>query len=120
MEGFGEYRLPSGVLYRGHMKNGVFHGDGKLIFPDAGIYTAVWDNGVAKSGKYTFADGLSFKLEGWQYATLADRRYYDEIVKGEIPPSKVAPDPLNPIDPNTIPYYGAPEEDNSKPGIQCK
>lgn len=33
-------------------------------------------------GKYTFADGLAYEEENWEYCDGYDRRFYTEICKG--------------------------------------
>jgi hypothetical protein len=39
-------------------------------------------------GKYTFADGLEFKEEGWTYCDGYDRQFYTEIINGMKPAGK--------------------------------
>eukprot|EP00075_Anas_platyrhynchos_P037247 XP_027326500.1 MORN repeat-containing protein 5 isoform X4 [Anas platyrhynchos] len=46
MEGRGSYTLPTGTEYRGELKDGMFHGEGELLFPGGGRYRAVWHRGV--------------------------------------------------------------------------
>uniref|UniRef100_A0A8V5HHH2 MORN repeat-containing protein 5 n=1 Tax=Melopsittacus undulatus TaxID=13146 RepID=A0A8V5HHH2_MELUD len=46
MEGLGSYTLPTGTEYRGMLKDGMFEGEGELLFPDGGVYRAVWHRGV--------------------------------------------------------------------------
>ncbi|XP_035197161.1 MORN repeat-containing protein 5 isoform X2 [Oxyura jamaicensis] len=46
MEGRGSYTLPTGTEYRGELKDGMFHGEGVLLFPGGGRYQAVWHRGV--------------------------------------------------------------------------
>nr|XP_038020891.1 MORN repeat-containing protein 5 isoform X2 [Anas platyrhynchos] len=46
MEGRGSYTLPTGTEYRGELKDGMFHGEGELLFPGGGRYRALWHRGV--------------------------------------------------------------------------
>ncbi|PAA61479.1 hypothetical protein BOX15_Mlig026783g1 [Macrostomum lignano] len=79
MEGKGKYSFPTDTKYEGEMKDGMFHGKGTLYFPNGSKYDARWENGVAVEGKYTFADGLVFEEENWQYCDGYDRRFYTEV-----------------------------------------
>lgn len=47
MEGNAEYILPTETRYVGEMKDGVFHGQGTLYFPNGSRYDAIWENGLA-------------------------------------------------------------------------
>mmetsp|Transcript_6412 Transcript_6412/g.9967 ORF Transcript_6412/g.9967 Transcript_6412/m.9967 type:complete len:113 (-) Transcript_6412:676-1014(-) len=74
IEGEGNYTFPSGMTYVGTFKDGMFHGKGTLYIPGLGHYEALWSDGIAIQGVYTFADGLTFKendptskSEGWSY-----------------------------------------------------
>ncbi|NWU54303.1 MORN5 protein, partial [Dromas ardeola] len=82
MEGQGSYALPTGTEYRGALRDGTFHGEGELLFPNGGTYRAVWHRGVPTQGKYTFADGLEYKDKKWHYCDGYDRRFYTEICSG--------------------------------------
>lgn len=46
MEGQGSYTLPTGTEYRGALRDGMFDGEGELLFPNGGRYRAVWHRGV--------------------------------------------------------------------------
>lgn len=46
MEGQGSYTLPTGTEYRGALRDGMFDGEGELLFPNGGTYRAVWHRGV--------------------------------------------------------------------------
>ena len=73
----------SGTVYEGEMKNGHFHGKGKLIFENGGQYSAIWENGKAvEDGKYTFPDGLEYDEDNWEYCTGYDRKYHVENLNG--------------------------------------
>uniref|UniRef100_A0A8C5MWA2 MORN repeat-containing protein 5 n=1 Tax=Leptobrachium leishanense TaxID=445787 RepID=A0A8C5MWA2_9ANUR len=82
LEGKGEYVLPTETHYEGDMKDGMFHGQGTLYFPNGSKYEAKWDCGIAHEGKYTFADGLQYEEENWHYCDGYDRRFYTEICHG--------------------------------------
>ena len=47
MEGKGKYAFPTDTKYEGEMKDGMFHGQGTLSFPNGSKYVATWDNGIA-------------------------------------------------------------------------
>ncbi|XP_075761527.1 MORN repeat-containing protein 5 isoform X1 [Pelodiscus sinensis] len=82
IEGKGCYTLPTETKYKGTMKDGMFHGKGILYFPNGSKYEGIWDCGILKEGKYTFADGLEFKDKKWHYCDGYDRRFYTEICSG--------------------------------------
>uniref|UniRef100_A0A8D0G9B6 MORN repeat-containing protein 5 n=1 Tax=Sphenodon punctatus TaxID=8508 RepID=A0A8D0G9B6_SPHPU len=82
LEGRGQYILPTETKYVGELKDGMFHGKGALHFPSGSKYEGVWDCGIAKEGKYTFADGLEFKDKKWHYCDGYERRFYTEICSG--------------------------------------
>eukprot|EP01135_Chromosphaera_perkinsii_P005965 Nk52_evm10s375 gene=Nk52_evmTU10s375 len=82
MEGKGVYTFRTGTIYKGDLVDGEFHGHGTLHFPNGGKYEADWEHGLATQGSYTFRDGLVYELEGWDYCTSDDRRFYRERVEG--------------------------------------
>ncbi|XP_023386893.1 MORN repeat-containing protein 5 isoform X1 [Pteropus medius] len=82
MEGSAEYILPTETRYVGEMKDGVFHGQGTLYFPSGSRYDAIWENGLATKGTYTFSDGLQYDGKNWHYCDSYDRRFYTEICHG--------------------------------------
>ncbi|XP_006640682.2 MORN repeat-containing protein 5 isoform X2 [Lepisosteus oculatus] len=82
MEGRGEYTLPTDTRYVGEMKDGMFHGEGTLYFPGGSKYEGTWERGIAKKGKYTFADGLEYKETDWEYCDGYERRFYTEVCDG--------------------------------------
>ncbi|XP_023962038.1 MORN repeat-containing protein 5 isoform X4 [Chrysemys picta bellii] len=83
------------------MKDGMFHGKGTLYFPNRSKYEGIWDCGISKEGKYTFADGLEFKDKKWHYCDGYDRRFYTEICSGLKPAGISQLTNLDP--PRTIP-----------------
>ncbi|KAI9105752.1 MORN repeat-containing protein 5 [Phlyctochytrium arcticum] len=82
IEGNGKYVFSDGNVYVGEFKDGQFHGTGTIHFKDGGKYEAVWDQGVATKGAYTFHDGLEYIADNWTYCTEADRRFFSERIKG--------------------------------------
>ncbi|XP_071430507.1 MORN repeat-containing protein 5 isoform X2 [Pithys albifrons albifrons] len=101
MEGYGFYQLPSGTEYRGALWDGMFHGEGELLFPDGSKYRALWHRGVPTQGKLIFADGLEYEEKEWHYCDGYDRRFYTEIRSGFKPPG--IPQLTNLDPPKTIP-----------------
>jgi hypothetical protein len=47
MEGKGNYSFPTMTQYEGQMKDGMFHGNGTLYFPNGSKYEAKWVEGIA-------------------------------------------------------------------------
>jgi len=47
MEGIGKYSFPTETRYEGEMKDGMFHGEGTLYFPNGSKYDAKWADGIA-------------------------------------------------------------------------
>ncbi|XP_029372247.1 MORN repeat-containing protein 5 [Echeneis naucrates] len=82
IQGKGEFTFPTGTKYEGEMKDGMFHGKGVLTFPNGSKYKATWENGIAKQGSYTFADGLQYQEKDWDYCNGYDRRFYSERCNG--------------------------------------
>ncbi|WAR22132.1 MORN5-like protein [Mya arenaria] len=82
LEGSGNYTFPTETKYEGELKDGMFQGKGTLFFPNGSKYVATWDKGIAIEGKYTFADGLPYEEENWEYCDGYDRRFYTEIKTG--------------------------------------
>ncbi|KAI8909730.1 hypothetical protein EDD86DRAFT_190822 [Gorgonomyces haynaldii] len=85
IEGSGRYTFPNGNIYVGELKDGHFHGKGTIYFADGGKLEAKWTHGIASEEKLTFADGLEYKDQDWDYCTLQDRRFYQERVRGFVP-----------------------------------
>ncbi|XP_006007202.1 MORN repeat-containing protein 5 [Latimeria chalumnae] len=82
MEGKGQYTFPTETTYEGEMKDGTFNGKGTLFFPNGTKYEGTWEEGIVTKGTYTFADGLQYKEEDWEYCDGYDRRFYTEICNG--------------------------------------
>ena len=45
MEGKGNYDFPTETRYEGDLKDGMFHGEGTLFFPNGSKYQATWAEG---------------------------------------------------------------------------
>ncbi|KAL5013015.1 hypothetical protein ScPMuIL_011566 [Solemya velum] len=102
MEGKGTYNFPTETKYEGDMKDGMFHGKGTLFFPNGSKYEATWENGIAVQGEYTFADGLEYREDGWQYCDGYDRRFFTETCGG-LKPAGVGSQLTNRVPPREIP-----------------
>ncbi|KAI8926492.1 hypothetical protein BC831DRAFT_456431 [Entophlyctis helioformis] len=85
IEGEGKYTFPDGNVYVGQFKDGQFHGRGVIYFRNGGKLDAEWANGVAVKENFTFADGLSYEEQQWDYCTEDDRRFFSERVHGFLP-----------------------------------
>ncbi|KAL0479470.1 hypothetical protein AKO1_007637 [Acrasis kona] len=95
MEGYGCFTFgDSGSKYTGEMKDGMFHGEGVLVFPNGSQLKGTWDMGRLVDKQLLFTDGLKFNenTEDWDYcrskedigeersSQKEDRRFYDEIL----------------------------------------
>lgn len=63
-----------GVVLEGEYRNGMLHGHGSMHWPLGQRIDGTWNRGKITQKRYTFADGLSYEEEGWEYCTLPDRR----------------------------------------------
>lgn len=60
-DGQGTARFPSGNVYTGNFKNGLFHGMGKMVFAGGNVLDGLFENHQPKSGSFTYAaDGVVF------------------------------------------------------------
>lgn len=87
MEGRGSYTLPTGTEYRGELKDGMFHGEGELLFPGGGRYRALWHRGVP--AEVPRSPGLG---GGWGALAL-----------GPCPPRLFCPPPVCSVPPQSPP-----------------
>lgn len=72
--GHGAYRFADGLVYEGNLKDGNFHGAGKLIFTSGSRIQGYWENGINKHMHYVYADGLEYKGKNWDYCVPPERR----------------------------------------------
>lgn len=62
--GYVENRVGDGYVYTGELKNGVIHGNGKIIFDSGVTYEGQWDNGrMHGTGTLVWSDGTSYTGE---------------------------------------------------------
>ncbi|XP_069465753.1 MORN repeat-containing protein 5 isoform X2 [Ambystoma mexicanum] len=74
MEGAGKYTLPTDTRYEGEMKDGMFHGQGTLHFPNGSKYAATWDCGIAKESKQDIGAGDEHRLQqDDEHSSIAER-----------------------------------------------
>ena len=62
------YEYPDGSKYVGHMKDGAFHGSGKLFF-NGGVFVGVWKKGKTVEGGYQVGRGAKHE-ERWTLGSL--------------------------------------------------
>ncbi|XP_020288448.1 MORN repeat-containing protein 5-like isoform X2 [Pseudomyrmex gracilis] len=72
-----------------YCKDGVLHGEGSMRWPQGQRIDGTWDRGKLVEKRYTFADGLSYQEDGWDYCKPPDRRFYNCILNGLRPARKV-------------------------------
>ncbi|XP_024155197.1 MORN repeat-containing protein 5 isoform X3 [Oryzias melastigma] len=101
MDGEGEYTFPTNTKYVGEMKDGMFHGEGMLLFPNGIKCESTWENGLSKEGLFTFADGLQYQETNWDYCDGNDRRFHSERCNGIRPAGESQMTDLHP--PRPIP-----------------
>ncbi|KAL3279263.1 hypothetical protein HHI36_016775 [Cryptolaemus montrouzieri] len=82
MDGIGTFILPHGVVYEGHMKDGMFHGKGVLIYPLGQMVVGEWYEGEITSWRFKYRNIEQCKLE--TYCKQPDRRFlttlYNELL----------------------------------------
>ncbi|KAL5965834.1 MORN repeat-containing protein 5, partial [Taenia solium] len=114
MEGNGSYKLPTGSVYVGEMKDGMYHGVGKIIYPDGGQFGGTFSsaenlaNGLTReipTGYYDIGDGFydpqtrtvyDYKMHFLRNADVAEhewaithgRKGWDEFTRGQPNPCK--------------------------------
>ncbi|EZA57064.1 MORN repeat-containing protein [Ooceraea biroi] len=72
--GIGRYVTPHGVVLDGEYRNGMLHGHGSMYWPRGQIMDGTWKRGKMEQRRYTFADGLPYQEEGWNYCIFPERR----------------------------------------------
>ena len=78
----GTVQLGGGLSYEGELAGGSFQGPGTIVFPNGGRFVGIFNQGILQQGKYYFKDELAYKPSGWDYCTVKDRRFWDEIKNG--------------------------------------
>lgn len=68
-----------GVVYKGEFKQGMFHGNGELIYnPDPAeghsVIRGNWENGTMTSRSIHFSNTLEYNEHKWAYCQQPDRR----------------------------------------------
>ncbi|XP_018053059.1 PREDICTED: MORN repeat-containing protein 5-like [Atta colombica] len=87
--GIGRYVTPYKVVIEGEFRDGMLHGHGSMYWPCGQRMDAVWNRGKMEQRRYTFADGLSYRENDWDYCTYPDRRFYKCVVNGLKPAGEV-------------------------------
>ncbi|XP_018341400.1 PREDICTED: MORN repeat-containing protein 5-like [Trachymyrmex septentrionalis] len=101
--GIGRYVTPYKVVLEGEFRNGMLHGRGSMYWPRGQRMDAVWYRGKMKQRRYTFADGLSYRENDWDYCAYPDRRFYNCVVNGLKPAGEVLKTNVQPT--KIIPPY---------------
>lgn len=63
------------VVIEGIFQDGMLHGEGSMRWPQGQRIDGTWDRGKLVDKRYTFADGLSYQEDGWNYCISPDRRF---------------------------------------------
>ncbi|KYQ53969.1 MORN repeat-containing protein 5 [Trachymyrmex zeteki] len=87
--GIGRYVTPYKVVLEGEFRDGMLHGRGSMYWPRGQRMDAIWNRGKMVQRRYTFADGLSYRENDWDYCVYPDRRFYNCIVNGLKPAGEV-------------------------------
>ncbi|EFN81637.1 MORN repeat-containing protein 5 [Harpegnathos saltator] len=68
----------------------MLHGYGSMYWPRGQIMDGTWNRGkMGNEKRYTFADGLTYEEDEWNYCKFPDRRFYKCIVNGLRPAKEV-------------------------------
>ncbi|XP_077257784.1 MORN repeat-containing protein 5 isoform X3 [Temnothorax americanus] len=89
MTGIGRYVTPYKVVLEGEFRNGMLHGHGSMYWPRGQRMDGVWIRGRMVQRRYTFADGLVYRENGWDYCVYPDRRFYKCMVNGLKPAGEI-------------------------------
>jgi hypothetical protein len=90
-----------GAHYEGEMKDGMFHGQGTIIFNNGAKIDGEWNNGILVKRKYIFSDGLVFDedVNNWNYCRelyqdkfSQDRRFNEELLASQTPSNNILMD----------------------------
>ncbi|KAK9500260.1 hypothetical protein O3M35_001553 [Rhynocoris fuscipes] len=63
----------------------MFHGVGRIIYPNKSVVEGIWYNGELLEPKVYFNDGIYYDPENWDYLKFPDRRYLSEKFRGLLP-----------------------------------
>ncbi|KAF2885108.1 hypothetical protein ILUMI_21042 [Ignelater luminosus] len=75
MEGNGDFQFPHKVEYEGNLRDGMFHGQGKLTYPMGQKLEGEWVKGKLVSFKFRFEDSLDYDAP-WKYCKMPDRKFF--------------------------------------------
>ncbi|XP_018401114.1 PREDICTED: MORN repeat-containing protein 5 [Cyphomyrmex costatus] len=87
--GIGRYITPYKVVLEGEFRDGMLHGHGSMYWPRGQRMDGIWNRGKMVQRRYTFADGLSYRENDWDYCVYPDRRFYNCMVNGLRPAGEV-------------------------------
>ncbi|XP_068713175.1 MORN repeat-containing protein 5-like [Montipora foliosa] len=75
--------------YQGGFKDGMFHGEGVIQFPDLGVkYTGKFEKGKATEGEFEFTDGLQYVIEDdWSYCDGREHREFKSEIENGLKPA---------------------------------
>ncbi|XP_063906218.1 MORN repeat-containing protein 5-like isoform X2 [Zophobas morio] len=77
----GKYLYSFGVDYEGGFEDGMFHGEGTLIYPMGQKLDGIWEKGRMVDYKFSNVDGLDYE-DKWKYCMMPDRRFNVSIREG--------------------------------------
>lgn len=66
-------------MYKGHMNDGRFDGEGTLTYPMGLKVNCIHENGKLLKWDVIFDDGLEYTVP-WKYCQMPDRRMFNEII----------------------------------------
>lgn len=69
----------AGAVYVGHFFDNMFHGFGRILYPNKTIVEGIWYQGELTNPAVIFSDGLEFDAINWDYLEDDDRRCYDDF-----------------------------------------
>lgn len=64
----------SEVILEGEFRDGMLHGHGSMYWPRGQVMDGIWNRGKMEERRYTFADGLTYREDEWNYCKFPDRR----------------------------------------------
>ncbi|KAJ3621561.1 hypothetical protein MTP99_003678 [Tenebrio molitor] len=78
---YGNYFYPHGCEYEGGFEDGMFHGEGVLMYPMGQKLEGYWEKGKMMAYKFSNIDGLDY-MDNWTYCVMPDRRFNVSIREG--------------------------------------